>query len=80
MAMTAQPSAAGRGYRSSKAAATGSRGGHGAWSGPSFTHTSLQNYLSHQQHHPQSQHTSYTYCPPHTAHYLFLLPSLFPAT
>ncbi|XP_010792077.1 RNA-binding motif, single-stranded-interacting protein 3 isoform X2 [Notothenia coriiceps] len=49
-----KPSAAGRGYHSSKAAATGSR-------------TSLQNYLSHQQHHPQSQHTSYTYCPPHTA-------------
>ncbi|KAF3834026.1 hypothetical protein F7725_025230 [Dissostichus mawsoni] len=45
-------SAAGRGYHSSKAAATGSRGGHGAWSGPSFTHTSLQNYLSNQQHHP----------------------------
>ncbi|XP_034066217.1 RNA-binding motif, single-stranded-interacting protein 3 isoform X4 [Gymnodraco acuticeps] len=34
---------------------------------PSAAGRGLQNYLSHQQHHPQSQHTSYTYCPPHTA-------------
>lgn len=77
-----QPSAAVRGYHSSKAAAvsgsswtTGSSGGgggsgQGAWSGPSFTHASLQHYLSHQQHphhHHQSTHTSYAYCPAHTA-------------
>ncbi len=76
-----QPSAAVRGYHSSKAAATspslgsnwttGSSGGQGARSGPSFTRASLQHYLSHHQqhphHHPQSSHTSYTYCPAHTA-------------
>lgn len=75
-----QPSVAVRGYHSSKAAAmssslgsgwtTGSSGGHGAWSGPSLTHASLQHYLSHQQqphHHHQSTHTSYAYCPAHTA-------------
>lgn len=65
-----QPSAAVRGYHSSKAAATGSSGGQGAWSGPSFTRTNLQHYLSHhhqQPHHSQSPHTSYAYCPAHTA-------------
>lgn len=67
-----QPSAAVRGYHSSKAAAaSGSSGGQGSWSGPSFTRTNLQHYLSHHQqhphHHPQSQHTSYAYCPAHTA-------------
>lgn len=50
---------------------TGSSGGQGAWSGPSFTRASLQHYISHQQqhaqHHPQSTHTSYAYCPAHTA-------------
>lgn len=76
-----QPSAAVRGYHSSKAAATspglgsnwtaGSSGGQGARSGPSFTRSSLQHYLSHHQqhphHHPQSTHTSYAYCQAHTA-------------
>ncbi|XP_049457710.1 RNA-binding motif, single-stranded-interacting protein 3 isoform X1 [Epinephelus fuscoguttatus] len=65
-----KPSAAVRGYHSSKAAATGSSGGQGAWSGPSFTRTNLQHYLSHhhqQPHHSQSPHTSYAYCPAHTA-------------
>nr|XP_019958004.1 PREDICTED: RNA-binding motif, single-stranded-interacting protein 3-like isoform X1 [Paralichthys olivaceus] len=73
-----KPSAAVRGYHSSKAAAmnsnlasswtTGSSAGQGAWSGPSFNHASLQQYLSHQQqphHHHQS--TSYAYCSAHTA-------------
>uniref|UniRef100_A0AAQ6AQ23 RRM domain-containing protein n=1 Tax=Amphiprion ocellaris TaxID=80972 RepID=A0AAQ6AQ23_AMPOC len=75
-----KPSAAVRGYHSSKTAAlspslgsswtTGSSGGQGALSGPSFTRTSLQHYISHQQHphhHLQSTHTSYAYCPAHTA-------------
>ncbi|KAL7382735.1 hypothetical protein ABVT39_027063 [Epinephelus coioides] len=65
-----KPSAAVRGYHSSKTAATGSSGGQGAWSGPSFTRTNLQHYLSHHQQHPhhsQSPHTSYAYCPAHTA-------------
>ncbi|XP_004549061.1 RNA-binding motif, single-stranded-interacting protein 3 isoform X2 [Maylandia zebra] len=76
-----QPSAAVRGFHGSKSAAmgpslgsnwtSGSSGGQGAWSGPSFTRASLQHYISHQQqhaqHHPQSTHTSYAYCPAHTA-------------
>ncbi|XP_059206696.1 RNA-binding motif, single-stranded-interacting protein 3 isoform X2 [Centropristis striata] len=66
-----KPSAAVRGYHNSKAAASGSSGGQGSWSGPSFTRTSLQHYLSHHQqhphHHPQSTHSSFAYCPPHTA-------------
>lgn len=74
-----KPSAAVRGYHSSKAATmspslgsswtTGSSGGQGTRSGPSFTRASLQHYLSHHQQHPhhQSTHTSYAYCPAHTA-------------
>ncbi|XP_071384133.1 CUGBP Elav-like family member 3-B, partial [Centroberyx affinis] len=58
-----KPSAAVRGYHSSKTAAMspslGSQwttsGGQGAWSGPSFPRTSLHHYPSHQQHH-QHQH------------------------
>jgi len=77
-----QPSAAVRGYHSSKTAAmspglgsswtTGSSGGQGSWSSPSFTRASLQHYISHHHqqhphHHPPSTHTSYTYCTAHTA-------------
>lgn len=74
-----QPSAAVRGYHSSKPAAVGpslgsnwvtaSGGGQGAWSGTSFNRGSLQHYLSHHQHphhHHQSAHTSYSYCSGHT--------------
>lgn len=76
-----QPSTAVRAYHSSKTAAmspslgsswtTGSTGGQGARSGPSFARGSLQHYLSHQQQHPHhhslSTHTSYAYCPTHAA-------------
>lgn len=76
-----KPSAAVRGYHSTKAAAmnpsvgsswtTGGSGGPGARSGSTFTRSSLQHYLSHHHqqahHHPQSTHTSYAYCPTHTA-------------
>ncbi|XP_069033176.1 RNA-binding motif, single-stranded-interacting protein 3 isoform X1 [Embiotoca jacksoni] len=71
-----QPSAAVRGYHSSKTAAmspslgsgwaAGSSVGQGAWSGPTFTRAGLQHYISHHHHHhPQSTHTSYAYCPTH---------------
>ncbi|XP_054461424.1 RNA-binding motif, single-stranded-interacting protein 3 isoform X1 [Anoplopoma fimbria] len=62
-----KPSAAVRGYHSSKVANASGGGGQGAWSGTSYTRTSLQHYLSHhqQQHHPH--HQSYAYCPANIA-------------
>ncbi|XP_031722479.1 RNA-binding motif, single-stranded-interacting protein 3 isoform X5 [Anarrhichthys ocellatus] len=60
-----QPGAALRGYHSSKAAAACSSGGQGAWSGASYTRTSLQHYLSHHQQLPQPQ--SFAYCLANTA-------------
>ncbi|XP_035476500.2 RNA-binding motif, single-stranded-interacting protein 3 isoform X2 [Scophthalmus maximus] len=75
-----KPSAAVRGHHSSKARAaamssslgsswTGGGGGvgQGAWSGPSFSHASLQHYVSHPHHHHQSTHTGFAYCPSHTS-------------
>ncbi|XP_031722485.1 RNA-binding motif, single-stranded-interacting protein 3 isoform X10 [Anarrhichthys ocellatus] len=60
-----KPGAALRGYHSSKAAAACSSGGQGAWSGASYTRTSLQHYLSHHQQLPQPQ--SFAYCLANTA-------------
>nr|XP_020453098.1 RNA-binding motif, single-stranded-interacting protein 3 isoform X3 [Monopterus albus] len=75
-----KPSAAVKGYHSSKAAAmspglgsswaTGSSASQGAWSSPSFACASLQHYLSYQphpHHRHQCMHTSYASCPVHTA-------------
>ncbi|XP_058474561.1 RNA-binding motif, single-stranded-interacting protein 3 isoform X1 [Solea solea] len=69
-----KPSAAVRGYHSSKASAVsssissgwtpGSGVGQGAWSSPSITHASVPQ--QHPHHHHQSTLTSYTYCPAHT--------------
>lgn len=68
-----QPGAAMRGYRSSKAATLNpslGSGWPGAGSGGQGSR-SLQHYLSQQQQqqhlHHQSTHTSYAYCPAHTA-------------
>lgn len=68
-----QPGAAMRGYRSSKAATLNPSLGSG-WPGASGGgqgSRSLQHYLSQQQQqqhlHHQSTHTSYAYCPAHTA-------------
>uniref|UniRef100_A0A3Q1JAE5 RRM domain-containing protein n=1 Tax=Anabas testudineus TaxID=64144 RepID=A0A3Q1JAE5_ANATE len=74
-----KPSAAVRGYHTSKPAAmspslssnwvTVSSDGQGAWSGTTFTRGSVQHYLAHQQHphhHHQTTHTSYSYCSAHT--------------
>lgn len=62
----------------------GSGGGQGSRSYPSVPRASLQNYLSQQHHHPQSTHTSYAYCPAHTAvstaDFLFLHVALSPLT
>uniref|UniRef100_A0A671XDU5 RNA binding motif single stranded interacting protein 3 n=1 Tax=Sparus aurata TaxID=8175 RepID=A0A671XDU5_SPAAU len=46
---------------------SGSGGGQGSRSYPSVPRASLQHYLSQQHHHPPSTHTSYAYCPAHTA-------------
>lgn len=76
-----KPSAAVRGYHSSKTAtmspslgsswSSGSGGGQGNWSGPSLNRSSLQHYISHHHQHPhhhsQSTHTSYAYCLAHTS-------------
>ncbi|KAM6974173.1 RNA-binding motif, single-stranded-interacting protein 3 isoform 1-T1 [Tautogolabrus adspersus] len=76
-----KPSAAVRGYHSSKAAAmnpsvgsnwtTGGSGFQGASGSSSFNRLGLQHNLSHHQqqphYHPQSRHTSYAYCPAHSA-------------
>ncbi|XP_038581720.1 RNA-binding motif, single-stranded-interacting protein 3 isoform X2 [Micropterus salmoides] len=70
------PSAAVRGYHSSKAAAVSPSLGS-TWStgtsGSQAARSSLQHHLSHQQQHPHhhshSTHTSYAYCPAHTAPY-----------
>lgn len=84
-----QPSAAVRGYHTSKPAAmspslssnwvTVSSDGQGAWSGTT-TRGSVQHYLAHQQHphhHHQTTHTSYSYCSAHTpvstADFFFLI-------
>lgn len=89
-----QPSAAVRGYHSSKASAmspslgsnwtSGSGGGQVSRSYPSVPRASLQHYLSQQHHHPPSTHTSYAYCPAHTAvstaDFLFLPVALSPLT
>lgn len=89
-----QPSAAVRGYHSSRAAAmspslgsnwtSGGGGGQGSRSYPSVPRASLQHYLSQQHHHLPSTHTSYAYCPAHTAvstaDFLFLHFALSPLT
>lgn len=69
-----QPSAAVRSYHSSNAATMSSSlgsswtsAGQGTRSGSTFTRSSLRHYLSHYQHHAHPTHTSYAYCPAHTA-------------
>lgn len=71
-----QPSAAVRGYHSSKTSsissswASGVSGGQESWSSH-FTHASLQQYIpyhqQHRHHHPPSTQTSYSFCTDHTA-------------
>ncbi|XP_043994082.1 RNA-binding motif, single-stranded-interacting protein 3 isoform X5 [Gambusia affinis] len=71
-----KPSAAVRGYHSSKTSsissswASGVSGGQESWSSH-FTHASLQQYIpyhqQHRHHHPPSTQTSYSFCTAHTA-------------
>ncbi|XP_056153990.1 lateral signaling target protein 2 homolog [Lampris incognitus] len=71
-----KPSAAVRGYHSTKAAAmtptlgsqwtSGASGGQGPWSGPSFPRASLHHYPSH--HHHQRQHHHQQQPPTHAGY------------